>query len=93
MDTFLLNICFFLDTTRKDKCREFIFEIIDITQFIVNSNLFLSQYKSLKAESLKSRHISNLDIEPLLSLLSNKFDVSVLGHSEPESRLSTPCDC
>ena len=41
MDTFLLNICFFLDTTRKDKCREFIFEIIDITQFIVNSNLFL----------------------------------------------------
>ena len=47
-----------------------------------NSTLFLSQYKSLKAESLKSRHISNLDIEPLLSLLSNKFDVSVLGHSE-----------
>ena len=41
MDTFLLNICVFLDTTRKDKCREFIFEIIDITQFIVNSNLFL----------------------------------------------------
>jgi len=49
---------------------------------MLNSNLFLSQYKSLKAESLKSRHISNLDIEPLLSLLSNKFDVSVLGHSE-----------
>ena len=41
MDTFLLNICVFLDTTRKDKCREFIFEIIDITQFIVNSTLFL----------------------------------------------------
>ena len=41
MDTFLLNICVFLDTTRKDKCREFIFEITDITQFIVNSNLFL----------------------------------------------------
>ena len=49
---------------------------------MLNSNLFLSQYKSLKAESLKSRHISNLDIEPLLSLLSNKFDVSILGHSE-----------
>ena len=41
MDTFLLNICVFLDPTRKDKCREFIFETIDITQFIVNSNLFL----------------------------------------------------
>lgn len=41
MDTFLLNICVFLDPTRKDKCSEFIFETIDITQFIVNSNLFL----------------------------------------------------
>mgnify|MGYP001185087997 FL=1 len=41
MDTFLLNICVFLDPTRKDKCSEFIFETINITQFIVNSNLFL----------------------------------------------------
>ena len=47
-----------------------------------NSTLFLSQYKSLKAQSLKSRHISNLHIEPLLELLSDKFEVSVLGHSE-----------
>ena len=47
-----------------------------------NSTLFLYQYKSLKAHSLKSRHISNLHIEPLLKLLSDKFDVSVLGHSE-----------
>ena len=47
-----------------------------------NSTNFLSQYDSLKATSLKSRVLSNSDIEPLLSLLSDTFDVSTLGHSE-----------
>ena len=47
-----------------------------------NSTKFLSQYQSLKATSLKSRVLSNSDIEPLLNLLSDKFEVSVLGHSE-----------
>ena len=47
-----------------------------------NSTKFLSQYQSLKATTLKSRVLSNSDIEPLLNLLSDKFEVSVLGHSE-----------
>ena len=47
-----------------------------------SSTNFLSQYDSLKATSLKSRVLSNSDIEPLLSLLSDTFDVSTLGHSE-----------
>jgi len=47
-----------------------------------NSTKFLSQYLSLKATTLKSRVLSNSDIEPLLNLLSDKFEVSVLGHSE-----------
>ena len=47
-----------------------------------NSTNFLSQYDSLKATSLKSRVLSNCDIEPLLSLLSDTFHVSTLGRSE-----------
>ena len=47
-----------------------------------NSTKFLSQYLSLKTTTLKSRVLSNSDIEPLLNLLSDKFEVSVLGHSE-----------
>ena len=47
-----------------------------------NSTKFLSQYQSLKATSLKSRVLSNSDIEPLLNLLSNKFEVNVLGYSD-----------
>mgnify|MGYP001159463487 FL=1 len=47
-----------------------------------NSTKFLSQYQSTKAMSLKSRVLSNSDIEPLLNLLSDKFEVSVLGYSE-----------
>ena len=47
-----------------------------------SSTNFLSQYDSLKATSLKSRVLSNSDIEPLLSLLSDTFHVSTLGHSE-----------
>ena len=47
-----------------------------------SSTNFLSQYDSLKATSLKSRVLSNSDIEPLLSLLSDTFPVSTLGHSE-----------
>lgn len=53
-----------------------------ISKPMFNSTFFLSQYKSLKAQSLRSRHISNLDIEPLMELFSDKFDVSILGNSE-----------
>ena len=53
-----------------------------IKKHMFNSTKFLSQYLSLKATTLKSRVLSNSDIEPLLNLLSDKFEVSVLGHSE-----------
>ena len=53
-----------------------------IKSHMFSSTNFLSQYDSLKATSLKSRVLSNSDIEPLLSLLSDTFDVSTLGHSE-----------
>ena len=53
-----------------------------IKKHMFNSTKFLSQYQSLKATTLKSRVLSNSDIEPLLNLLSDKFEVSVLGHSE-----------
>ena len=53
-----------------------------IKKHMFNSTKFLSQYQSLKATSLKSRVLSNSDIEPLLNLLSNKFEVNVLGYSD-----------
>ena len=39
MDSLLINICFFLDSSRKDKCNEFINEFLEIFIFIVNSQL------------------------------------------------------
>lgn len=41
MKNFFFNICFFLDPFRKDKCNEFISELISILTLIVNSNLFI----------------------------------------------------
>ena len=41
MKNLFFNICFFLDPSRKDKCSEFISELISILTFIVNSKLFI----------------------------------------------------
>jgi len=38
---FFFNICFFLDPSRKNKCNEFIDELLSVLYFIVNSNLFI----------------------------------------------------
>ncbi len=37
MDNLLINICFFLDSTRKDKCNEYLNEFFEIFTFIINS--------------------------------------------------------
>ena len=43
---------------------------------------FLAQYKSLQADVLKHRYVTNSHIEPLLNCLSKKFTQTVLGSSE-----------
>ena len=43
---------------------------------------FLAQYKSLQADVLKHRYVTNSHIEPLLNCLSKKFTQTVLGNSE-----------
>ena len=40
MEKLLLNICFFLDPSRKDKCSQFLNEILSTIGYIVNSKLF-----------------------------------------------------
>ncbi len=40
MDNLLINLCFLLDNTRKDKCNEFLNEFFEIFIFIINSPIF-----------------------------------------------------
>ena len=40
MEKLILNICFFLDPSRKDKCNQFSNEILSTLDYIINSKLF-----------------------------------------------------
>ena len=41
MKNFFFNICFFLDSSRKEKCSEFLNEISNVIYYIINSKLFI----------------------------------------------------